>query len=379
MVLNFGPGHPAAHGVLRLVIELSHEVLSRIDVHVGLLHRSTEKLMELKSLVQIIPYFDRLDYMSCFSQEDALISAMSVYLDMEMMWQSSTLRLELLEITRLLNHFLAIACHVADIGAITPILWLFEERERYYELLERLSGSRMHNAMFVPFLTTTLASAGWLADLYSISEITVSRIEECLLLFDDSSLIASRLHNIGVVSFVELLSMMITGPILRSAGISFDVRTWMLDVYAKLTVGVCYSSLCDCYDRLFIRSMECLESIRLILIGMSNYLVDSVNQRRGIIYHSSIISMEMMISLFVRLCAAGAEYATTVTGWNESPKGLFGVYLAWMNDCWLFRGKIRCTGIHHLMGMLIFTRGDLIADLVAVIGTIDIVFGEIDR
>jgi NADH:ubiquinone oxidoreductase subunit D len=160
LVISFGPGHPATHGVLRLLVELSFEIIIKVDVHVGLLHRSTEKLMELKSALHSIPYFDRLDYMSCYSQEDVLIYAICVYLGMEVAWYSSTMRLIVLEATRILNHCLAIACHIADVGAISPILWLFEERERYYELLERISGARMHNSLFMLHTTGSVTAPG---------------------------------------------------------------------------------------------------------------------------------------------------------------------------------------------------------------------------
>lgn len=379
MVLTFGPGHPATHGVLRLLVELSFEVIVKIDTHVGLLHRSTEKLMEVKSVLHSIPYFDRLDYMSCYAQEDALVYAISIYLQLELLWYSSTLRLICLEATRILNHTLAVSCHVADVGAVTPILWLFEERERYYELLERITGARMHLSLYMIHSTGSTSIYGWLYDLASASEITTSRIDECLWVTEDSTILYGRLHNIGIISNLELLSLMCTGPILRSSGISYDLRTWLTDIYTKMSVCTYYSSMSDCYDRMVLRCLEMSESVRLILLGTSLHMTDASTSIRNSLYHTSISSMEELIASFVQLCSIGSNISTTVSSWIETPKGIFGVYIAWLNDSWIFRAKIRCTGIHHLMGMLLYSGGDLIADLVAVIGTMDIVFGEIDK
>ena len=263
--INFGPQHPAAHGVLRLVLELKGEIIERADPHIGLLHRGTEKLIEYKTYLQALPYFDRLDYVSMMSQEHTYCLAVEKLIHCDVPMRAQYIRVMFAELTRILNHLLAVGCHAMDVGAMTPMLWSFEEREKLMEFYERVSGARMHAAYFRPGGVSLDLPVGLLDDIYIFIEQFYLRINEIEDMLSESNIWKQRLVDIGVVSFSEALDWGFSGVMLRGSGINWDLRkSQPYDVYKELDFEIPVGVKGDCYDRYMLRILEMKESLKII-------------------------------------------------------------------------------------------------------------------
>ena len=264
--MNFGPQHPAAHGVLRLVLELNGEVVERADPHIGLLHRGTEKLIEHKTYVQALPYFDRLDYVSMMAQEHGFCLAVETLLNCDVPIRAQYIRVLFSELTRILNHLLAVGCHAMDVGAITPMLWSFEEREKLMEFYERVSGARMHAAYFRPGGVSQDIPLGMLEDIYTFAEQFSTRLDEIEELLTDNRIWKQRLIDIGVVSAKDAMDWGFSGVLLRGSGIPWDLRkTQPYEVYDRMDFDIPVGTNGDCFDRYLVRVEEMRQSLRIIL------------------------------------------------------------------------------------------------------------------
>ena len=382
--INFGPQHPAAHGVLRLILELHGEVVERADPHIGLLHRGTEKLIEYKTYMQALPYFDRLDYVSMMAQEQTYSLAVEKLLGTNIPLRAQYIRVLFGEITRILNHLLAVGCHAMDVGAMTPFLWAFEEREKLMEFYERVSGARMHASYVRPGGVSADLPLGLLDDIFVFIRQFSLRIDEMEEMLTNNRIWKQRLVDIGVVSAKQALDWGFSGVMLRSSGISWDLRkTQPYEIYNDLSFNVPVGTSGDCYDRYLIRIIEMRESLSIIkqcLDKMPLGLVKSDNSKSVAPDRNSIKqSMESLISHFKlysegMIVPSGETYTAT-----EAPKGEFGVYLVANGTNKPYRCKIKAPGFGHLQALDFMTRNHLIADVVTIIGTQDIVFGEVDR
>jgi NADH dehydrogenase (ubiquinone) Fe-S protein 2 len=382
--LNFGPQHPAAHGVLRLVLEMNGEVVERADPHIGLLHRGTEKLIEYKNYMQALPYFDRLDYVSMMAQEHGYSLAVEKLLQCEVPLRAQYIRVLFCEITRLLNHLLALSCHAMDVGALTPFLWAFEEREKLMEFYERVSGARMHAAYIRPGGVAQDLPFGFCDDVHVFCQHFASRIDEMEEMLTNNRIWKQRLVDIGVVTAEEALDWGFSGVMLRGSGVAWDLRkTQPYDVYDQLPFDVPVGSRGDCYDRYLIRIEEMRQSLRLIMECI-NVLPEGVIKAddRKITPPSRAHMKESMESLIhhFKLYTEGfvvpaSETYTAV----EAPKGEFGVYLVSNGSNRPYRCKIRAPGFVHLQALDFMAKNHMLADVVTIIGTQDIVFGEVDR
>jgi NADH dehydrogenase (ubiquinone) Fe-S protein 2 len=382
--LNFGPQHPSAHGVLRLVLELNGEVVEKADPHIGLLHRGTEKLIEYKNYVQALPYFDRLDYVSMMAQEHGYSLAVEKLLKCTVPLRAQYIRVIFSEITRILNHLLAITCHAMDVGAFTPFLWAFEEREKLMEFYERVSGARMHAAYIRPGGVSLDLPLGLLDDIYLFTTQFNDRINELEELLTTNRIWKQRLVDIGVVTKQQALDWGFSGVMLRGSGVNWDLRkTQPYDVYSEMNFSVPIGVNGDCYDRYLIRVQEMRESLKIInqaiqLIPFGHIKVDdrkiSAPSRKdmktsmeSLIHHFKLYSEGYSVP-------AGKGYTAI-----EAPKGEFGVYLISDNTNRPYRCKIKAPGFLHLQGVDFMSKGHMLADVVTIIGTQDIVFGEVDR
>lgn len=382
--MNFGPQHPAAHGVLRLVVEMNGEVVERCDPHIGLLHRGTEKLIEHKTYVQALPYFDRLDYVSMMAQEHAYVLAVERLLGIKIPLRASYIRVLYVELTRLLNHLLALTTHALDVGALTPFLWGFEEREKLMEFYERVSGARMHAAYFRPGGVSQDLPGGLLDDIYSFGQQFNQRINEIEELLTGNRIWKQRLVDVGVVTADQALDWGFTGVMLRGSGVPWDLRkTHPYEVYGDLAFDIPVGSNGDCYDRYLIRIAEMRQSLGIIFQCLENMPLGhvKVDDRKVTPPPRALMkySMESLIHHF-KLFTEGftvprGEVYTAV----EAPKGEFGVYLVSDGGHRPYRCRIKAPGFLHLQGLDFMAQGHLIADLVTIIGTQDIVFGEVDR
>lgn len=382
--MNFGPQHPAAHGVLRLILELDGEVIKRADPHIGLLHRGTEKLIEHKTYLQGLPYFDRLDYVSMMCQEHAYSLAIEKLLNTSVPLRAQYIRVLFSEITRILNHILAVACHALDVGATTPMLWLFEEREKLMEFYERVSGARMHAAYIRPGGVSNDLPLGLLDDIYLFIDQFLPRIDEVEGLLTENRIWKQRLVDVGVVTVEEAMDWGFSGVLLRGSGIAWDLRkTQPYEVYDRLEFDIPVGTNGDCYDRYLIRVQEMRESVKIInqcLNDMPNGPIKTddakiVSPSKGNMKQS----MESLIHHFKYFTEGfsvlpGEAYAAV-----EAPKGEFGVYLVSDGSSKPYRCKIRAPGFYHLQGLNMMSAGHFLADAVTIIGTQDIVFGEVDR
>jgi len=384
LTLNFGPQHPAAHGVLRLVLEMDGEVIERADPHIGLLHRGTEKLIEYKTYLQAIPYFDRLDYVSPMNQEHAFALAVEKLLGIEVPPRAQYIRVLYSEITRILNHLLNIATFALDVGAMTPILWAFEEREKLMEFYERACGARMHAAYFRPGGVHQDLPAGLLDDILRFCETFPKHIDDLETLLTDNRIFRQRTVDIGVVTAEEAFDWGFSGPTLRASGVPWDLRKAQpYDCYEDLEFDVPVGKRGDCFDRYLVRIEEMRQCLRLMRqcvermpdgpVGVENHKVTP--PRRGEMKRS----MEALIHHF-KLYTEGyhvppGETYTAV----EAPKGEFAVFLVSDGTNRPYRCKIRAPGFAHLSAMDFLCRGHMLADSVAILGSIDIVFGEVDR
>jgi len=382
--INFGPQHPAAHGVLRLVLELNGEVIERADPHIGLLHRGTEKLIEYKSYLQALPYFDRLDYVSMMAQEHTYSLAVERLANIQISERSKFIRVLFLEITRILNHLLAVGCHAMDVGAMTPFLWAFEEREKLMEFYERVSGARMHAAYIRPGGVSLDLPLGFLDDIFLFIKQFNFRLYEIEEMLTNNRIWKERLVDIGIVSSKTAIDWGFSGVMLRGSGIPWDLRkSQPYENYSSFKFVIPVGSKGDCYDRYLIRIEEMRESLKIIqqaieqiptgTIKAQNYkqVPPSRNEMKT--------SMEAMIHHFKLytegiVVPSGETYTCT-----EAPKGEFGIYLISNNTEKPYRCKIKAPGFGHLQALNEMAKGHMIADVVTIIGTQDIVFGEIDR
>lgn len=382
--LNFGPQHPAAHGVLRLVLEMNGEVVQRADPHIGLLHRGTEKLIEYKNYVQALPYFDRLDYVSMMCQEHGYSLAVEKLLHCEVPRRAQYIRVLFSEITRILNHLLALTCHAMDVGALTPFLWGFEEREKLMEFYERVSGARMHAAYIRPGGVAQDLPLGLSEDMYRFARQFASRIDEMEEMLTGNRIWKQRLVDIGVVTADQALDWGFSGVMLRGSGIVWDLRkTQPYDVYSTMDFQVPVGSHGDCYDRYVIRVEEMRQSLRIILQCLQEMPQGEIKADDRKITPPSRThmktSMESLIHHFKLYTEGFSVPAGETYTAVEAPKGEFGVYLVSNGTNRPYRCKIRAPGFAHLQGIDFMSKNHMLADVVTIIGTQDIVFGECDR
>jgi len=383
--MNFGPQHPAAHGVLRLILELDGEVVKRADPHIGLLHRGTEKLIEYKTFIQALPYFDRLDYVSMMAQEHGYSLAVESLVKVEVPVRAKFIRVIFSEITRILNHLLALTTHALDVGALTPFLWAFEERERLMEFYERVSGARMHAAYIRPGGVSQDLPIGFCDDVFNFCLQFSSRLDEIEELLSENRIWKQRLVDVGVVSYKDALDFGFSGVMLRGSGIMWDLReSEPYEVYDQLKFNVPTSSKGDCYARYLLRMREMRESLSLIVQAL-NLMPNSgpvkVDNQKLIPPSRSHMKffMESLIHHFKLFTEGTVVPSGQVYSAVEAPKGEFGVFLVSNNTNKPYRCKIRAPGFFHLQSLDSMSKGHMIADVVTIIGTQDIVFGEIDR
>ena len=383
-MLNFGPQHPAAHGVLRLVLEMDGEIIERADPHIGLLHRGTEKLIEYKTYLQAVPYFDRLDYVSPQNQEHAFALATEKLLGIDVPPRGQYIRVLFAEIGRILNHVFNVTAFAMDIGAMTPMLWGVEERELMMEFCERVSGARMHMAYFRPGGVSVDMPAGLAEDIYAWTDSFPNFLDDMEGLLTENRIFKQRAVDIGAVTQEQALDWSFTGPNLRASGVPWDLRKAQpYDVYAKMEFDVPIGKHGDCYDRYLVRVVEIRESIKIIRQCIEQMPGGPVKTRDGKVAPPSRAdmkrSMEALIHHFKLYTEgyhvpAGETYCAV-----EAPKGEFAVYLISDGTNKPYRCKIRAPGFAHLQGLDFMSKGHMLADAVANLGSIDIVFGEVDR
>jgi NADH dehydrogenase (ubiquinone) Fe-S protein 2 len=382
--INFGPQHPAAHGVLRLILELDGETVKKADAHIGLLHRGTEKLIEYKTFLQALPYFDRLDYVSMMAQEHTYSLAIEKIGNITIPKRAQSIRVLFLEITRILNHLLAVGCHAMDVGAMTPFLWAFEEREKLMEFYERVSGARMHAAYVRPGGVSADLPLGFLDDVYLFIKQFTLRLDEMEEMLTSNRIWKERLVNIGTVTAKQAIDWGFSGVMLRGSGIPWDLRkSSSYENYSEINFYVPVGSHGDCYDRYLVRMEEMRQSVYIL-----NQLINTITAGPVKVLNNKItppskneikLSMESIIHHFKFftegfILKSGETYTAT-----EAPKGEFGVYLLTNNTEKPYRCKIKAPGFAHLQSLNAMCKNHLIADVVTIIGTQDIVFGEIDR
>ncbi len=383
--INFGPQHPAAHGVLRMVMELDGEIIERIDPHVGLLHRGTEKLIEHKTYLQALPYFDRLDYCSPLAMEHSYVLAVEKLLNIEVPLRAQYLRVLFAELTRICNHMLNLGSHVMDVGAMTPNLWMFEVREDCLNFFERASGARMHAAWFRPGGVHQDVPLKLLADIADWIDTRLHPLfNDAMSLVVDNRIFKQRNVDIGVVSKEDALRWGFSGPMIRGSGIAWDLRkSQPYDVYDRMDFAVPVGTSGDCYDRFMVRVEEVRQSARIIqqcIAQMPEGPVASTDRKVVPPKRAEMKqSMEALIHHFKLYTEgfhvpAGEVYVAT-----ESPKGEFGVYLVSDGTNKPYRCKIRPTAFSHLQAMDFMSVGHMLPDVTAIIGAIDVVFGECDR
>jgi NADH-quinone oxidoreductase subunit D len=383
--INFGPQHPAAHGVLRLVMELDGEIIERIDPHVGLLHRGTEKLIEYKTYQQALPYFDRLDYCSPLCMEHSFVLAVEKLLDLEVPLRAQYLRVFFAELTRISNHMLNLGSHVMDVGAMTPNLWLFEIREDCMNFFERASGARMHANYFRVGGVHQDVPLKLLTDIADWLDTRLPRLfEDAISLVAENRIFKQRNVDIAVVSRDDAVRWGFSGPMIRGAGIAWDLRkSQPYDVYDRMEFDVPVGTRGDCYDRFMVRVEEVRQSARIMkqcLAEMPEGPIMTTDRKVGPPKRGEMKrSMEALIHHFKLYTEgyhvpAGEVYVAT-----ESPKGEFGVYLVSDGTNKPYRCKIRPTAFSHLQAMDFMSKGHMLADTTAILGAIDVVFGECDR
>jgi len=384
-LVNFGPQHPAAHGVLRLILELDGEVILRADPHIGLLHRGTEKLLEYKNYLQGLPYFDRLDYVSMMAQEWAYSMAVESAANIIVPDRAQYIRILFNEITRLLNHLLAVTTHAMDVGAITPFLWGFEEREKLMEFYERSSGARMHAAYIRPGGVSTDLPIGILDDIYVFIQQFTTRIYEFEEMLNGNRIWLNRLVNIGVVPLDQAYKACFSGVMLRGSGAAWDLRKTQPHgtFYSKLDFQVPVGQKGDCMDRYLVRIQEMKQSVNIIhqvlnkiepgIVKSTDYKFS--NPSRAVMKHS----MEATIHHFKYFSEGIVLPESAIYASLEAPKGEFGVLLINNDGTNPYRCRIRAPGFFHLSGIDFMSRNLLLADVVTILGTQDIVFGEVDR
>lgn len=382
--LNFGPQHPAAHGVLRLIVFLDGEYIVKADPHIGLLHRGTEKLIEYKPFIQSVPYFDWLDYVSMMVQEHAYCLSLEQLLKCSLPKRAQSIWVLFSELTRLLNHLLAITTHALDVGAITPFFWGFEEREKIFEFYERVSGAWMHANYFWPGGVSLDLPMGLVGDIHSFIGFFCDRLDELEELLTTNWIWKKWLIDVGIVPYKSALTMGFSGPMLRGSGVAWDIRFFEpYENYSTLPFYIPFGHNGDCYDWYLIWMEEMRQSVSLVKECL-DYLPSGPIR----IEDFKIISpgwakmkkdMEALIHHF-KLYTEGFSIPEDDTYISiEAPKGELGVFIRTDNSNLPYRCHIKSPGFLHLSGLNEMVSGHLLADLVAVIGTQDIVFGEIDR
>ncbi|KAG0367374.1 NADH dehydrogenase Fe-S protein subunit 2 ndufs2 [Mortierella sp. AD032] len=382
--VNFGPQHPAAHGVLRLILELEGEEILRCDPHVGLLHRGTEKLIEYKTYLQALPYFDRLDYCSMMVNEQAYSLAVEKLLNIDVPLRAKYIRTMFAEITRVMNHCMSVMSHIMDVGALTPFLWMFEEREKLIEFYERVSGARMHAAYVRPGGVSLDIPKGLLEDIHVWADQFGQRMDEAEELITGNRIWKGRTVDVGRVTAKEALDWGFSGVMLRGSGVNWDLRKVQpYDAYHLVDFDVPVGTKGDCYDRYLCRMEEMRQSLRIIHQCINDMppgpvRVDDLKispprrahmkeNMEALIHHFKLYSEGYTVP-------AGETYTVV-----EAPKGEFGVHLVSDGSNRPYRCKIRAPGFAHLAGLDFMAKGHFIPDVVTMIGTMDIVFGEVDR
>ena len=382
--VNFGPQHPAAHGVLRLVLEMDGEVVERADPHIGLLHRGTEKLIEYRPYLQSIPYFDRLDYVSMMCQEHSFVLAVEKLLGVEVPIRAQYIRVLFCEITRILNHLLNITTMALDIGAMTPLLWGFEQREKLMEFYEEVSGARMHANYFRFGGVAKDMPAGMEERILEWCDQFEDFMADIETLLNENRIFKQRTVDIGVVSAEDALAWGFSGPMLRASGVAWDLRKAQpYEVYDRLDFDIPVGRHGDCYDRYLVRMQEMRESLKIIRqcieqmpegpVRTPNHKVtpppraEMKRSMEALIHHFKLYTEGIHVP-------AGEVYVAT-----ENPKGEFAVYLVSDGTNKPYRCKIRSPAYVHLQALEMMGRGHQLADIVAIIGALDVVFGEVDR
>jgi len=382
--LNFGPAHPAAHGVLRLVLQLDGETVIKADPHIGLLHRGTEKLIEYKTYMQALPYFDRLDYVSMMCNEQAFSLAIEKLLNIDVPLRAKYIRVLFGEMTRILNHIMGIGTHILDVGGLTPFFWLFEEREKMMEFYERASGARMHAAYVRPGGVHQDLPIGLMDDIYDFCTKFGQRLDEVEDLVTENRIWCDRTQQVGVLSSEDALNYGASGVMLRGSGIKWDLRkTQPYDAYHLVDFDVPVGRNGDCYDRYLCRMMEMRQSLRIMHQCLNQMPEGDVRtddakcvpptraemktSMEALIHHFKLFTQGFQVP-------AGSTYTAI-----EAPKGEFGVYLVADGSTRPYRCKIKAPGFPHLSLINHIGQNHMIADIVAIIGTLDVVFGEIDR
>ncbi len=384
VTINFGPQHPAAHGVLRLMLELDGETVVRADPHIGLLHRGTEKLIEHKTYLQAVPYFDRLDYCSPMNQEHAFALAVEKLLNIKVPKRASFIRVMFSEITRILNHIMSITTGALDVGAMTPLLWLFEEREKLMEFYERVCGARMHSAYIRPGGVYRDLPKGLLEDISRFLDQFESKIQDMEELLTDNRIFKQRLVDVCPVTKEQALEYGFTGPMLRSTGIEWDLRkSQPYEVYDELDFEIPVGKNGDCYDRYLIRVEEMRQSVHII-----RQCIEKMPQGRVMVDNPKISppdreemkhSMEALINHFKLFTEGYHVPKGECYAYVEAPKGEFGVFLVADGSNKPYRCHMRATGFAHLQGLDFMIKNHSLADVPTAIATLDIVFGEVDR
>ena len=384
LTLNFGPQHPAAHGVLRMIMEMDGEVIERVDPHIGLLHRGTEKLIEHKTYLQAVHYFDRLDYVSPMCQEHAFARSAENLLGVEVPRRGQFVRVLFSEITRILNHLLNVTTFALDVGAMTPMLWAFEEREKLMEFYERVSGGRLHAGYFRPGGVMRDMPAGMEDDIWAFTESFQKIVDDIENLLTENRIFRQRTVDIGIVTQEEALDWGFTGPMLRGSGMPWDLRKAQpYEVYDELDFDIPVGKNGDCFDRYLVRIEEMRQSVRIMrqcLQKMPDGPVRTDDQKVVPPSRSEMKrSMEALIHHFKLYTEGfhvppGETYAAV-----EAPKGEFAVYLVADGTNRPYKCHIRAPGFAHLQAMDYMCRGHMLADSVAILGSMDMVFGEVDR
>lgn len=383
--INFGPQHPAAHGVLRLVMEMDGEVIERIDPHVGLLHRGTEKLCEYKTYTQALPYMDRLDYCSPLCMEHSFVLAVEKLLDLEVPIRAQYLRVFFAELTRICNHMLNLGSHVMDVGAMTPNLWMFEIREDCLGFFERMSGARMHHNYLRPGGVHQDVPLKLLTDIADWLDTRLPQLfGDAISLVAENRIFKQRNVDIAIVSREDALKWGFSGPMIRAAGLPWDLRkSQPYEVYDRMEFDIPVGTRGDCYDRFMVRVEEVYQSARIMkqcLNEMPEGPIASLDRKVVPPKRAEMKrSMEALIHHFKLYTEgfhvpAGEVYVAT-----ESPKGEFGIYMVSDGSNKPYRVKIRPTAFSHLQAMDFMSRGHMLADTTAILGAMDIVFGECDR
>jgi len=382
--INFGPQHPATHGLLRLILEMDGEVVERAEPHIGLLHRGTEKLIEHKTYLQAVPYFDRLDYTSPIAQEHGFALAVEKLLRCQIPERAKYLRVVFCEFTRILNHLLSVTALALDIGAMTPLLWMFEEREKILEFYERASGARFHAAYIRPGGVASDIDEKLIEDMHIFLESLPKSIGDMEGLLNDNRIFKQRLVGIGAITSIEALDFGFSGPMLRASGIPWDLRKAQpYEIYDRLDFDIPVGKNGDCYDRYLVRMAEIKQSIKIIkqcLESLPDGEIKTEDRKIATPTKSEMKeSMEALIHHFKLFTEgyhvpAGETYTAV-----EAPKGEFGIYLVADGSNKPYRCHIRAPSFAHLQSIDFMSRGHLLSDMVAIIGSLDIVFGEIDR